>query len=103
MPRIDYTQDNNFGGLGWRGGTQGEPVSVLTIDSLQLPHLDLLKADVEGMEQAVLEGRSRDDCPLPPNSLRRKRPPGEVSRITRVFAAHGLRCLLPFAAPVLAE
>ncbi len=56
VPAIDYTRDNNFGGLGLEGRTQGEPVSVLTIDSLQLPRLDLLKADVEGMEQAVLEG-----------------------------------------------
>ena len=31
---------------------------MLTIDSLRLPRLDLLKADVEGMEQAVLEGAS---------------------------------------------
>lgn len=56
VPTIDYARDNNFGGLGLEGRTQGEPVSVLTIDSLRLPRLDLLKADVEGMEQAVLEG-----------------------------------------------
>ncbi len=37
VPHIDYTQDNNFGGLGLEGRTQGEAVSVLTIDSLQLP------------------------------------------------------------------
>ncbi len=63
IPGIDYTRDNNFGGLGLEGRTSGEPVQVLTIDSLRLPRLDLLKADVEGMEQAVLEGaarRSRD-------------------------------------------
>ncbi len=56
VPFMDYTHDNNFGGLGLEGRSQGEPVSVLTIDSLKLPRLDLLKADVEGMEQAVLEG-----------------------------------------------
>ena len=48
VPTIDYARDNNFGGLGLEGRTQGEPVSVLTIDSLRLPRLDLLKADVEG-------------------------------------------------------
>lgn len=58
VPVIDYTQDNNFGGLGLEGRTQGEPVAVITVDSLKLPRLDLLKADVEGMEQAVLEGAS---------------------------------------------
>ncbi len=58
VPRIDYSQENNFGGLGLEGRTQGEPVSVITIDSLKLPKLDLLKADVEGMERQVLMGAS---------------------------------------------
>src|SRR5262249_6937922 len=31
-------------------------VDLLTIDSLQLPRIDLLKIDVEGMELQVLEG-----------------------------------------------
>ena len=56
VPSIDYTRDNNFGGLGLEGRTNGDPVSVITVDSLGLPRLDVLKADVEGMEQAVLEG-----------------------------------------------
>ncbi len=56
VPPIDYSHDNNFGGLGLEGRTQGEPISVITIDSLQLPRLDLLKADVEGMELDVLQG-----------------------------------------------
>lgn len=56
VPRIDYGQPNNFGGLGLEGRTSGERVPTETIDSLELGRLDLLKADVEGMEQAVLEG-----------------------------------------------
>ncbi|MCC6508213.1 MAG: FkbM family methyltransferase [Pirellulaceae bacterium] len=56
VPSIDYSTENNFGGLGLEGRTQGEAVNVLTIDSLRLPRLDLIKADVEGMEQVVLEG-----------------------------------------------
>jgi FkbM family methyltransferase len=64
VPAIDYGTDNNFGGLGLEGRTQGEPVSVITIDGLRLPRLDLLKADVEGMEQVVLEGAQQtiDRC-----------------------------------------
>jgi FkbM family methyltransferase len=56
VPDIDYTRDNNFGGLGLEGRTSGQPVQVLTIDALRLPRLDFLKADVEGMEQSVLLG-----------------------------------------------
>lgn len=56
VPEIDYTQDNNFGGLGLEGRTSGQDVPLLTIDSLGLERLDLLKADVEGMELDVLLG-----------------------------------------------
>jgi FkbM family methyltransferase len=56
VPVIDYGQSNNFGGLGLEGRTHGESVPLITIDSLGLSRLDLLKADVEGMEQAVLAG-----------------------------------------------
>lgn len=56
VPEMDYARANNFGGLGLEGRTSGEKVPLRTIDSLQLARLNLLKADVEGMEQAVLAG-----------------------------------------------
>ena len=64
IPPIDYSQDNNFGGLGLEGRTSGERVPQMTVDSLGLPRLDLLKADVEGMEVDVLRGAEQtiDRC-----------------------------------------
>ena len=56
VPSLDYTQDNNFGGLALGGFTQGEPVLVVTLDRLQLPRLNVLKIDVEGMERCVVAG-----------------------------------------------
>ena len=56
IPHIDYRQENNFGGLGLGDFKQGEKVSLLTIDSLNLPVCHFLKADVEGMELAALRG-----------------------------------------------
>ena len=56
VPHIDYSQPNNFGGLGLEGREHGDDVPVVTIDSLNLHRLDLIKADVEGMETAVLSG-----------------------------------------------
>jgi FkbM family methyltransferase len=45
----------NFGGISLQ--RQGEePVDVVTIDQLGLDRLDLIKIDVEGMEEAVLRG-----------------------------------------------
>ena len=55
VPVILPDQDVNFGGVSLEAN-QGEPVQIVTIDSLKLKGLSLLKADVEGMEHAVLEG-----------------------------------------------
>lgn len=56
VPVLLPDQVINFGGVTLEPNQQGEPVEIVTIDSLQLKGLSLLKADVEGMEQAVLEG-----------------------------------------------
>ncbi len=59
VPMLDYAQPNNFGGVSFGQFSSGEDVPVQTIDQLQLPQLRLLKADVEGMESAVLLGASQ--------------------------------------------
>lgn len=56
VPPLDYGQPNNFGGVGMQGHGHGEPVPLVTLDSLALARLDLLKVDVEGMEQEVIVG-----------------------------------------------
>lgn len=56
VPPVDYAQDNNFGGLELGFWTAGEPVPVVTLDSLDITQLHLLKIDVEGMEHAVITG-----------------------------------------------
>lgn len=62
VPPLDYERENNFGGLSLApsaGTTPGERVRLTPLDSLELPRLDLLKIDVEGMELSVLEGASQ--------------------------------------------
>jgi FkbM family methyltransferase len=56
VPLLDYYQANNFGGVSLGHFSRGDPVQVITLDSLNLPRCDLLKIDVEGMEAQVLEG-----------------------------------------------
>lgn len=46
----------NTGGVTLKGATEGDSVVCRSIDSLHLPRLDLLKADVEGMELELLRG-----------------------------------------------
>ena len=57
MPDIDYGQEGNFGGVSIEPGSQGQPVPMIALDTrLDVKSLRLLKVDVEGMEQAVLQG-----------------------------------------------
>jgi FkbM family methyltransferase len=56
VPPLEYGQENNFGALCLGQYHEGEPVSVVTVDGLQLTRCDFLKADVEGMELEVLKG-----------------------------------------------
>jgi FkbM family methyltransferase len=66
LPRVDYAQPGNFGGVSVDAAAAGEPVPLVTVDSLGLNRCDFMKIDVEGMEQDVLEGAH--------DTLRRFRP-----------------------------
>lgn len=69
VPRFDYGKPLSFGSVEFGGKQtesigqepiqdpdQRELVECISIDSLGLPHVDLLKVDVEGMELAVMRG-----------------------------------------------
>jgi FkbM family methyltransferase len=70
IPVPNYLAVASFGSLPLRPGTPIEdfgqtvdystegtmPVRAISIDSLELPRLDLMKVDVEGMEMEVLDG-----------------------------------------------
>jgi FkbM family methyltransferase len=56
VPQADPESESNFGGLSLGAWTTGEPVPLTRLDAMRFPRLDLLKADVEGMEEKVLAG-----------------------------------------------
>jgi FkbM family methyltransferase len=59
VPSYTYSVYGNYGALGkdqWEKASQGTSVEIITIDALRLMKLNLLKADVEGMELEVLYG-----------------------------------------------
>jgi FkbM family methyltransferase len=56
VPLFDYTRTNNFGGLSLGRHTVGEDVAVVPLDIYNLPRCNLIKVDVEGMEEEVLRG-----------------------------------------------
>jgi FkbM family methyltransferase len=54
VPVVNYAGGGNFGAV--ELGSGGEEVALSTIDALGLDQCRLIKIDVEGMEQQVLEG-----------------------------------------------
>lgn len=57
VPEVDPTQDANFGGVSLPKASQGRPVPCFTLDGfISMPHLALIKIDVEGMESDVIKG-----------------------------------------------
>jgi len=57
LPPIDYYTENNFGGYSLRHTRQSlESIQSTTIDSLGFGRIDLIKLDIEGLEQAALIG-----------------------------------------------
>ena len=65
VPPLDYAGPENFGGVAL-GGAQGDEVEIVTLDSLALPRLRLLKVDVEGMEREVVAGARETIARLQP-------------------------------------
>jgi FkbM family methyltransferase len=77
VPVPDYLAPSSFGSLELKPGQQNEfigqtidysaaatqEIRSLTLDTLAPARLDLVKIDVEGMEQEVLAGGARVDCP----------------------------------------
>ena len=58
VPFWDYSKTDNYGAVSLGKYNFGEPVPVVTLDSLNLHWCNFLKVDVEGMELAVLQGAS---------------------------------------------
>ena len=57
VPPLDYEQAANIGGLSLSTDGPGEQVELVRLDdALDVAALQLIKIDVEGMEQQVLEG-----------------------------------------------
>jgi FkbM family methyltransferase len=57
-PQIDLARPGNFGAAALSSDGRGEEVTLIPIDELALPACDLIKIDVEGMEDEVIAGAS---------------------------------------------
>lgn len=92
VPAIDYRDEENYGGVALGAYEQGNKVSLVKLDDV-LPKVDLIKADVEGMEQAVFEGASRLITECKPvlyfeNNPDRSLPPGTTSPAQAALIAY---------------
>lgn len=82
LPEVNYCVPSSFGSLELNPGDTSEyigqnidydsasqQIELLTVDSLNLPRIDLIKIDVEGMELEVLEGAQDSIARLKPQLL----------------------------------
>lgn len=82
IPEVNYCVPSSFGSLELNPGDANEyigqnidydrakqQIDLLTIDSLELPRIDLLKIDVEGMELEVLQGAQQSIARSKPQLL----------------------------------
>jgi FkbM family methyltransferase len=54
--QIDYGTNERYNLGGLQVGRGGEKIKIITIDSLDIPHVDFMKIDVEGFEPLVIMG-----------------------------------------------
>lgn len=61
LPDIDYSQQENFGGMAVSDNTEGNSVEVVVLDEVlkDIPRLDFMKVDAEGMEHEVINGAKK--------------------------------------------
>jgi FkbM family methyltransferase len=64
IPRVDYNKVGNYGGIALR--EEGDPVEVITLDSLKLAECHFIKIDVEGQEEGVIAGAAKTIARLQP-------------------------------------
>ncbi|MBU0726803.1 MAG: FkbM family methyltransferase [Alphaproteobacteria bacterium] len=62
-PTIDYAETGNFGAVHFRNVASAarsfETIQMICADDLDIPRLDLVKIDAEGMEAEVLQGMAK--------------------------------------------
>jgi FkbM family methyltransferase len=91
----DYEVAANFGEVSLldpvEDGRASETTPVMTIDSLNLPSLALLKIDVEDMELAVLQGAETTIGKHTPVIYAENRGPAQSFRVTSWLLARGYR------------
>lgn len=56
MPRMDYNNEYNYGGIGVGLVAEGEEVALTSIDELALQACHFIKIDIEGMEEEAIHG-----------------------------------------------
>ena len=100
VPMLDFAKENNFGGLGLGSFQIGEPVAVITLDSLNLARCDFVKIDVEGMEKAVLEGAVETLARCQPVLYVENDRSEKSTELIRTIDAAGLRDVLAPRGPV---
>ena len=89
VPVLDPEKPNVYGGLGLQDFTSGAAVPLITVDSLALQRLNVLKIDVEGHEEAVLNGAVDTLARCRPAVIAEAEVDGLAEKVIAFAHAHG--------------
>lgn len=89
VPQITPWETFNFGALNVENHTIGDPVEQIAIDSLNLPRVDFVKIDVEGMESAVIKGAEQTIARARPVIYTENNPSPKANQLIHNIAAMG--------------
>lgn len=89
---IDYSVEANFGDTQLKKDS-AKPVTMKTIDEMNLSQLDLIKIDVEGMSVEVLEGAAETISRCMPN-MYIEAMPGDPVPVAKKIESFGYQCKL---------
>lgn len=89
---IPVIKQGNLGNVGHQSWGEGELTPLLTLDHYNLPGLNFLKIDVEGMERSVLEGALRTIKQYQPVIFVENNIPKQSAALISWFFSIGYRC-----------
>lgn len=102
VPVLDVHIQQNFGALRLGEHDRGDPIEIKALDGIGVPRCDFLKADIEGMELAMLKGGREFISTHRPTLYLEAEKKDDLPELQKLLTAHGY-CLFWHFSPYFSE